>query len=699
MASTPSQQRRARAETLHREGRLAEADRLYAELLGEQPHDASLWDLAGILRLQAGDPEGAIERLERAAGLEHRRPDIRCRLGIALKAAGRHDEAEAALRQALARAPGMAEAMNALGGLLYERGRPEAAREAFTAAVTSDPGLVEGWCNLAGIACDAGEGSAALSHARRAVALAPHRPEPHVALGRAALLAGHAAEAESAWRAALRCEPGSAECQYGLGDSLETLGRLAEAAECYAAAHALDPQHGPALGALLMARRQLGRWEGLDALSRRFRAGVRAGMAGLSPFLTLVESEDPGLQLACARRWSAAFVRGESPAPPQAHPREEDRLVLGYLSADWYRHPTAYLTAGVLERHDRTRFRVVVFSTGPEDGSAIRRRIEAAADEFVDLRGLSPSEAAARIRASDVEVLVDLKGHTQHACTAILALRPAPVQVNYLAYCATSGAPFMDYILADREVLPAGAEAHYSEAVVRMPETFWCEDDRREPPASPPGRSACGLPEDGFVFCCFNNAWKISPPVFDAWARILAATPGSVLWLQDTAPGTPLRENLRREIARRGIGRERLVFCPRLPLAEYLGRYRLADLFLDTWPYNAHTRAADALWAGLPVLSWPGGSFASRVAASQLRAAGLPELVTAGVEDYVALATRIGTDAGLAVQLRQRVGERVRSSRLFDTPRHARQLEQVFERMAVRQRAGQPPADFDLQGS
>lgn len=697
MDSAVRQQRREHAESLHRAGRLTDADRHYGELLGEDPSDHELWHLAGIVRMQVGDLRGAVARLRRAASLEPARPDYHCNLGIALKAMNEAAEAERCLRRALALEPALAVALNALAGLLHGHGRVSDAARLFRQAVEADPALAAAWCNLSGISAEQGDARLALEAARRATSLAPRVGEAHAALARATLLAGLPAEAEPAWRNALRLSPGVADYHYGLGDSLEALGRLEDALAEYEIALQLDPAHGPALGALLMGHRQVCRWERLDELSRRFREGVLAGQEGLSPFLTLVDSDDPELQLACARRWCETLrlrAAGGPAAPPAA--RRVGPIAIGYLSADWYRHPTAYLTAGLLEAHDRACFRVLVFSTGPDDGSDTRRRIMAAADEFVDLRALSPAEAAERIRATGVELLVDVKGHTQNSCAAILACRPAPVQVNYLAYCATSGAPFVDYIIADPHVLPSGDEPLYSEAVVRLPETFWCEDARRALPADPPPRQDCGLPREGFVYCCFNNAWKLGPVVLDVWARILQATPGSVLWLQDTAPGTRLRDNLRREAARRGVDGERLVFCPRLPLEDYLARYRLADLFLDTWPYNAHTRAADAIWAGLPVLTWPGRSFAARVAASQLRAAGMHELVAYDAADYERRAVEFGTDASLSRAVRARVSAQASASRLFDTQRHARQLEAAYIMMARRSRRGMLPAPFDV---
>jgi predicted O-linked N-acetylglucosamine transferase (SPINDLY family) len=328
----------------------------------------------------------------------------------------------------------------------------------------------------------------------------------------------------------------------------------------------------------------------------------------------------------------------------------------------------------------------------PNDGSAIRKRLEKAFDQFVDVQNVSFVEAAQRIQSDGIDILVDLTAYTEMARTQIPAQRPAPVQVNYLGYPGTMGAPFIDYIMVDEFVVPPDQEAFFSEKLARLPGAYQVNDSKREIAAQTPSRRECGLPETGFVFCCFNNSFKITPRMFDIWMRILKAVPGSVLWLLENNPAVPV--NLRKEAQARQVSEDRLIFAPRLPLAEHLARHRLADLFLDTLPYNAHTTASDALWAGCPLVTMAGHTFPSRVAASLLRTVGLPELITTSLPEYEELALRLAQDADLLNTLRSRLQTNRKTSRLFDGTRAARAIESAYTTMWETYKAGEPPRSF-----
>jgi predicted O-linked N-acetylglucosamine transferase (SPINDLY family) len=322
----------------------------------------------------------------------------------------------------------------------------------------------------------------------------------------------------------------------------------------------------------------------------------------------------------------------------------------------------------------------------------MRRRLSRAFDRFVDLAGLSHAGAAQAIHADAVDILVDLKGYTQHARTEIMALRPAPVQASYLGYPGTMGAGFIDYLIADRVVIAPGSEEAYSERIVFLPGSYQV-NDRKRPLAQTPSRAACGLPEEAVVFCCFNQSYKILPETFATWMRLLRAVPRSVLWLLEANPWAV--RNLRREARARGVDPARLIFAPRLPLDRHLARLPLADLVLDTRPYNAHTTASDALWTGVPVVTCPGDTFASRVAASLLVAAGLPELVAATLEDYEALAVRLARAPEERAALRRHLTESRCSMPLFDTPAFTRHLERAYEEMWRKHLAGTKPRPPD----
>jgi predicted O-linked N-acetylglucosamine transferase (SPINDLY family) len=369
-----------------------------------------------------------------------------------------------------------------------------------------------------------------------------------------------------------------------------------------------------------------------------------------------------------------------------------ERVRLAYLSADFHDHATAYLVAELFERHDRARFEVTGFSYGPDDQSAMRARLKAGLDRFVDVRGRSDREVAELMRAEGIDIAVDLKGFTGNNRAGIFAWRGAPLQAAYLGFPATMGASFIDYIIADQVVIPPGLEGAYAEKVVRLPDSYQVNDRQRRIAERTPSRAAAGLPEQGFVFCSFNNNYKIRPATFDVWMRLLRQVEGSVLWLlQDNAAAV---ENLRRHAEARGVAADRLVFAPRLGLDAHLARHRLADLFLDTFPVNAHTTASDALWAGLPVLTCAGATYAGRVAGSLLHAVGLPELITHSLGDYEALALRLAREPALLASFRQRLVRDRQTCALFDTTRFTRHLEAAYTAMWERQQGGEPPESF-----
>lgn len=371
-----------------------------------------------------------------------------------------------------------------------------------------------------------------------------------------------------------------------------------------------------------------------------------------------------------------------------------ERIRVAYLSADFHEHATTHLMAGLFEHHDRERFEITAVSFGPDRQDAMRQRVAAACDRFLDVRGRRDAEVAGMLRALEIDIAVDLKGHTQGNRAGILAHRPAPVQINYLGMPATMGAGYIDYLIADPRVIPPAEFPHYAEQILYLPDSYQATDDTRAIAAHTPSRAELALPEDGFVFCCFNNSYKITPDLFALWMRLLGAIPGSVLWLLDDNPAAT--RNLCAAAQRHGIAPERLVFAPRIDAAAHLARHRRADLFLDTLPYNAHTTASDALWSGLPVLTCAGRTFAGRVAASLLHAVGLPELITRDHAGYAALALALARDPGRLAALRTRLAQQRTSSPLFGTDRFRRHLEAAYVTLRERQRRGEPPAAFSV---
>jgi predicted O-linked N-acetylglucosamine transferase (SPINDLY family) len=353
------------------------------------------------------------------------------------------------------------------------------------------------------------------------------------------------------------------------------------------------------------------------------------------------------------------------------------RLRVGYLSSDFRHHAIAFLLTELLERHDKARVEAFAYAYGPADTSLERQRIRNAVDHWRDIDAQSDEQAAERIAGDHLDVLIDLNGHTQFSRTAILALRPAPVQMSWLGYLGTLGAPWCDYVVTDRFVSPPESAPHFSERFAYLPDCYCPSDTRRAIDPRLPERSECGLPERGFVFCCFSAAYKILPNVFAAWMRLLLQIDGAVLWLVANDPHS--QQNLVNEAVRSGVDPRRIVFAPKVAQPLYLARLRCADLFLDTFPYNAGTTANDALFAGLPILTCAGDTFASRVAGSQLRAIGLSELVAPSLADYEATATALARDAGSMAALRARLAANRAVSPLFDMTRFARNFETLLE--------------------
>jgi predicted O-linked N-acetylglucosamine transferase (SPINDLY family) len=462
----------------------------------------------------------------------------------------------------------------------------------------------------------------------------------------------------------------------------------------------LKPDDADALFSLFHIKQTICDWSRYIEEEARIRDGVRTQVLQALPsaaFRLLGCASTPEEQFAYARRVAARTAVAKSDMLPSPPARRGERIRLGYLSANFHAHPIAYLIAGLIEHHDRRRFEVIGYGFDEDDGSAMRYRLMGAFDRFVDISQLQDRDAAQLIHADDIDVLIDLHGWTPDCRAKILAYRPAPIQVNYLGYPGTTGADFTDYIIVDRFVVRPEQQPFFSERLVYLPASYQCNDDKREIGARTPSRSECGLPKQGFVFCCFNNNYKITPLFFDIWMRLLRAVPESVLWLYEA--NLLVKGNLAREAAGRGVAPERLVFAPRLPQAEHLARHRLADLFLDTLPYNAHTTASDALWAGVPVLTCAGNTFAGRVAGSLLPAVGLGELVTTSLEEYEALAQRLAREPQLLGELRVRLAQNRLTSPLFDTARYTRHVEAAYWRMCELWKAGHPPAAFSVPPS
>lgn len=707
---------RAMGQALLAHGRVAEALPYYRLALRLAPDDALLHNSLGVALRDTAQPAEALACFDRALAIDPGYARAHNNRGNALRDLGRAEEALAAYEQALRLDGNNLLARNNRQRLLEATGR--------AVEVAPPPDAFE----LGDRELAAGRVRAALDCYEQQLRIRPGDARTLNRRGVALLELRRAEEAVLSFEQSLRSDPGDASAHNNLGNALRETDRPEAALASYAQALALAPgvpdfwfhhaqilmamdrpeealdsldrtlelapAHGHALGTRVAAQRSLCDWSGLDERLAALEAAVRADQPVVAPFQWLVGCDDPALHLQCARRHAASrFPMRVEPAAGAA-PRPQARIRLAYLSADFHGHATGHLMAGLFEQHDRERFELCAYSFGSDRRDAMRQRLERAFDRFVDVRHLDDAAAAQLMVEHGIDIAVDLKGYTHLGRTGILAHRPAPVQVSYLGYPGTLGTDFIDYILADRHVIPQDQCAHYTERVVYLPDSYQVNDAGRAIAPRRPGRSELGLPEHGFVFCCFNQSGKLGPAVFDVWMRLLQQVPGSVLWLLADHAAVP--RNLRREAARRGVDPDRLVFGDRRPHAEHLARLTQADLVLDTLPYNAHTTSSDALWAGVPVLTCSGRAFAGRVAASLLHAVGLPELVTTTQADYEAEALSLAGSPLRLQSLRVRLAALRTRAPLFDTARFRRHLEAAYTVMWQRHQHGLAPEAFEV---
>jgi predicted O-linked N-acetylglucosamine transferase (SPINDLY family) len=683
------------AATAFQQGKLDEAGRLCGLILSAAPEDflghyLLALTLSGQLRL--GD---SLVHFDRAAALQPGNPELHYNRGNALYALGRIEEALAAYDRAVMLAPGFAPAWNNRGNAMKALGRLPDAIASYDRVLRLDPLAVPVRRNRADLLLQMERFGEALAAYIAVLHQAPDMAEAWLGRGDALRAQGRIEEALACYGQAATRQPGMAQAWHRLA-LLEWLerGALGPAMAHLEKALALDPNLPHAEGLLLHLKLMASDWAGLGDSMARIEEGVRAGKPVAEPFAFLMVSQSPAELLACARDFCA---RAFPPQPPVARPPRPPRakIRLGYVSGEFHDQATAHLAAGLYERHDRSQFEVIAFDNGPDDGSPMRRRLEAAFDRMIDIRALPGQAAAERVAAEGIDILVNLNGWFGRHRADLFARRPAPVCVNYLGFPGSMGAPYMDYLIADRIVVPEGERRFCSEQVVWLPHSYQVNDDRRKIAASP-GRADCGLPQEAFVFCNFNTSYKLHPDMFGRWLRLLAALPQSVLWLLES--NGLMAANLRREAASRGIAPDRLVFAPFAPSADNLARLALADLGLDGLPVGAHTGASDLLWAGVPLLTCRGAAFSGRVAASLNTAIGLPELIAESLDDYEALALALARDPPRLAGLRARLAANRATAPLFDTARTTRHLESAYRTMWERFAAGDKPQGFSVPG-
>ncbi|AWH52372.1 UDP-N-acetylglucosamine-peptide N-acetylglucosaminyltransferase [Stenotrophomonas sp. ESTM1D_MKCIP4_1] len=551
-------------------------------------------------------------------------------------------------------------------------------RRQLQEALARQPGDFIAWVMLADLELEAGDIGAGERAARRALQLRPNHPEALARLGRVAWMAGAHADAAALLGQAASLAPEHPGIALWLGHALEDADDAEGAAAAYRRAHTLLPGEPYIAAQRLAWQRRLCDWQDLDVLATQVRAAVASGQGVVEPFAFLSEDADAAGQLACARARAAAVAAAVRPLP--AVPvRARGPLRVGFLSNGFGAHPTGLLTVALLEHLQAdAALQLHLFALNRDDGSRIRQRLQAAT-RLHEVAGQRHAETAARIRAQGIDVLFDLRGWGGGGAPEVLAMRPAPLQLNWLAYPGTSGAPWLDAVVGDAFALPPALEPHYSERVLRLPRAFQPSDNTRvlEPA---PTRADCGLPERGVVFCCFNNSYKLNPRSMQRAFAVLQAVAGSVLWLL-SGPGQA-DARLRAAAQAAGMDPQRLVFMAKLPHPQYLARYALADLFLDTHPYNAHTTASDALWAGCPVLTCPGDTFAARVAGSLNHHLGLARMNVVDDAAFIATASALGNDPEALAALRAELAQARDGSGVFDMAGFAADLSALLQQLA-----------------
>ncbi len=666
----------------HQLGQFELAESAYREVLLSDPRNSEALYYLGVLASQLGNKLSAVELIGKAIEIDSSKGIYYYNLGEALQVLGRLDEAVVAYRLALQRDPTDAESLNNLGRALQTLGNPDEAIICYRRSLELRPNDVEALNNLGGLHQTRGDLTAAIAN----------------------------------YEMAIQLRPDFVQVYCNLGSALKANGQPDAARKCFVQALQVQPQSIEALNGLIVQQQELCCWQDLESFSRQViplvekasRQGIRHQLTPLS-YLGLPTVTTPTQQLNFARdffvnRFGNIASLDSNKRPLDSNERLIDfneklgslrnsahRIRVGYLSGDLQTHPVGLSICELLEKHDRNRFEVFGYSFGGDDGSETRQRIARACEKFLELGQESFGDSAKRIRRDGIDILIDLMGYTYNARTEILAMRPAPIQIQFLGFPATMGAPCIDYLVADEFVVPLEQSANYSEQIIRLPNSFFPQDARRFGSGLATTRSDHGLAENVKVLCSFNNCSKITPAIFGVWMRILRAVPDSVLWIY--VQNDEAAFNLQKEAVSKGVGLNRLVFARRLPdLNDHLARYGLADLFLDTFPYNAHSTAADSLWMGCPVITLAGQTFASRVAGSLLREFGLEELVTNSLEEYESKSISLARDETKLARLRTQLARRRATHALTRSQQQAQDIERAFTLVWERHLLGQKPS-------
>jgi predicted O-linked N-acetylglucosamine transferase (SPINDLY family) len=684
-----------RGNVLQELGRYDEAIASYDKALAIRPGDAEAFNNRGSALSKLNRNEEAIASYDKALAIKPDHVQALNNRGNVLQGLGRYDEAIACYDKALGIKLDYPEAHYNRGNALRELKRHEEALASYDRALALKSYYPNAIINRGNALRDLKRHEEALASYDRALQLEPNSAGALYNRGNVLRDQKRHQEALASYDRALALKPDYHEALYNRGLALRDLKRHEDAAQSFARLLELAPDYDFAKGELLHTRMLCCDWKHFVSATESIKKDIRAGKQSADPFGYQANSDSPQDLRRCAEIYAAKNYPRSQVILWNGERYKNTKIRIGYVSGEFRQQATSILMTELFELHDKNRFELFAFDNGWDDSSEIRGRINRAFDEIVDLARLGDLEAAATMRQRQIDILVNLNGYFGRARQGVFSHKPCPIQVNYLGFPGTLGADYMDYILADPHVIPPEHVACYTEKVVYLPDTYQVNDSKRGIAVRTPTRAEANLPDTGFVFCCFNNNYKITPEIFDIWMRLLNKVQGSVLWLLEV--NAAASRNLRRESELRGVAPERLIFGGMIKLEEHVARHRLADLFLDTLPYNAHTTASDALFAGLPLVTCQGTTFPGRVAASLLNAIGLPELIAYNLEEYEALALKLATSPAMLADIRAKLARNRTTHPLFDTDRFRRHIESAYITMWERVQRGEPPVSFAVQ--
>ena len=696
---------------LHQKGDLIAAGEIYSQILKIQPAHFDALHLSGLIAAQSNQLDIALKLILKAVSISPNNAPAKCNLGnvylnsgkyelaiesysnalklksnyeeaiysrgLANQRLGQYEKAIVDYQKALEINPNHVGTLTNLGNVLQVQKKYDLAIESYTKAIALNLNFAEPFNNRGNLFNEQRRFKEALADFNEALTINPKYPEALSNRANALFALKFYDKALEGYNMAIALKPSYAEAFHNRGNLYRELLHYELAMADYDLALAIKPDYDYVKGVHFATKMNICDWSNLENAWIDICSDIELSKKTIAPFMVLPISDSIELQREVAELW----VKEKHPNQPlpkfKSYFELNQKIRIGYFSADFHEHATMYLMAQLFELHDKSKFEIIGFSFGPDKQDHMRKRAKAAFDQFYDIRDKTDQEAAQLSRDLGINIAVDLKGFTLDARTGIFANRAAPIQINYLGYPGTMGADFIDYIIADRVVIPENLQHQYSEKVLYLPDCYQVNDQTREIANTKYSRELLGLPNSGFIYCCFNANYKITPTVFDAWMRILKSVEGSILWLFED--NEKAASNLRLEATKRGVDSSRIYFAKRAPLPEHLARQKVADLFLDTWPCNAHTTTSDALWAGLPVLTFPGETFAGRVAASLLFAVDMPELVAANQVEYESQAIKMATDLIMLSQIKKRLNFNLKSSKLFDTKNFAKNVEKLYE--------------------